>query len=729
MAFGKKNTRQIQESQSAEGSQTQNQASNEDFIDLEDETQPKENTSQDQESHSQINKKPLLEEVTMIEAQKGKNAGGTKRWKCNHCKKSYSSSYTRIHHHFFGPPVGVKAEIGRCMVMLANRTLLQQLRKKVQEAEKAGISPSLIRSTVSSKLSGTSSNPIEKAFGVVERHDVDVAIVRFLCANGIPFNVLRSPEMALMTNAIKNAPKDYKHPSADRARTSLLDDCKRDIERECAPVSDTWLTQGTSIVSDGWTNIKKKSLINVIASNSRGSMFLYADDFSDVEKTGKEISNFLLKAIDEIGSSNVLQVITDNAANCKAAGKEIEKVHKHIFWSPCVVHTLNLIFKDFAVAFPWMSDTYIRGKNIVKYFLNHSHAHSIFRNHSGLELLKVAKTRFGSHHILLRRLTQCRESLVTTIFVRAWKDWLNSGDERTKELGREVTATIKDEEFWDEIDNILAITKPIYRMIKFADGEGQKMGEIYEKMDCMIGEISDVMKNNKRESDHEKMNEIMISRWEKMNIPMHCLGFALNPYYYDVNYLQSPAPGEESRRAPNCDREVVQGVLRAFDKIGEDEEERRVLRHQLASFQGKEGMFGSLAAKIDAVTMSPISWWSTYGAETPQLSEIAIKVLSQPISSSSAERVWSTYSYIHNIKRNRLNSVRADKLVYIHSNIRLISRFTSSYNDGPYRKWDIDAETSYLDDSVAKLDELRWKEDGLEEESVVPASKRQRYQD
>ncbi|WOH11921.1 hypothetical protein DCAR_0831417 [Daucus carota subsp. sativus] len=105
---------------------------------------------------------------------------------------------------------------------------------------------------------------------------------------------------------------------------------------------------------------------------------------------------------------------------------------------------------------------------------------------------------------------------------------------------------------------------------------------------------------------------------------MHCLGFALNPYFYDVNYLQSPAPGGEPRRAPNCDLEVVQGVLKAFDKIGEDGEERRILRQQLAKFQGKEGMFGTLAAKVDAVTMSPVSWWSTYGAEAPQLSEIAI---------------------------------------------------------------------------------------------------------
>ena len=73
--------------------------------------------------------------------------------------------------------------------------------------------------------------------------------------------------------------------------------------------------------------IKKLLLINVIASNSRGSCFLYGDDYSGVEKTGEAIAEFLLKAIDDIGPSNVLQVVIDNAPNCKAAaGKEIEKV-------------------------------------------------------------------------------------------------------------------------------------------------------------------------------------------------------------------------------------------------------------------------------------------------------------------------------------------------------------------------------------------------------------------
>ena len=62
---------------------------------------------------------------------------------------------------------------------------------KVKEAGKTGIFPSLTRSPINNKIPPTG-NTIEKDFGVLKRHEVDIAIVIFLCANGIPFNVLRS---------------------------------------------------------------------------------------------------------------------------------------------------------------------------------------------------------------------------------------------------------------------------------------------------------------------------------------------------------------------------------------------------------------------------------------------------------------------------------------------------------------------------------------------------------
>ena len=40
---------------------------------------------------------------------------------------------------------------------------------------------------------------------------------------------------------------------------------------------------------------------------------LYADDFTEIEKTGKTIAQYLLKAVYEIANLNILQIVNDNA--------------------------------------------------------------------------------------------------------------------------------------------------------------------------------------------------------------------------------------------------------------------------------------------------------------------------------------------------------------------------------------------------------------------------------
>ena len=72
---------------------------------------------------------------------------------------------------------------------------------------------------------------------------------------------------------------------------------------------------------------------------------------------------------------------------------------------------------------------------MVKFFINHSQALAMFRTNSELELLKVAKTRFSAHFILLRRVKKCRESLAFTVVLMAWKDWLKNSEVGVKNLG------------------------------------------------------------------------------------------------------------------------------------------------------------------------------------------------------------------------------------------------------------------------------------------------------
>jgi hypothetical protein len=288
-----------------------------------------------------------------------------------------------------------------------------------------------------------------------------------------------------------------------------------------------------------------------------------------------------------------------------------------------------------------------------------------------------------------------------------------------------------DDRFWEEINIILDITKPLYTVIKFSDGEGPKSGDIYEKMDNMLGEIKDVMKKdgNPHKDDWPEVETIILDRWGKMNWFFLCLAFALSPKYYDQAYLATPAPGGGKRKAPDEDKEVMQGVLEALSRIAEDKKEFAILHEEFNTFIMKKGFFAMAPVQADAATMNAIDWCFNYGSTIPNLSEVAKKVLSQPISSSSAERNWSTYSFIHSVKRNKLNAKTADKLVFIHANERLKRMFSEGYNSGPHYKWDMDPDNSLLEDSSLRLEHLRWA--GLEDninidEAAEPSHKKRK---
>ena len=109
-----------------------------------------------------------------------------------------------------------------------------------------------------------------------------------------------------------------------------------------------------------------KPLISVIVVPVSGAIFLSAYDYSDKFKTSVNIAKPLLETIEIIGPYNVVQVITDNAANCKTVGAIIEDKYPNIFWSGCLVHTMKLLMHDIIKnkqpQYRWIVDLYKRGK-------------------------------------------------------------------------------------------------------------------------------------------------------------------------------------------------------------------------------------------------------------------------------------------------------------------------------------------------------------------------------
>eukprot|EP00253_Pinus_taeda_P025103 PITA_25103 len=510
------------------------------------------------------------------------------------------------------------------------------------------------------------------------RNDVDSKLYRFLYACGIPFNVLRSPYWHEMVYAINDAPKGYKSPGYDKAKTVGLDHEKAKISHSLNRMKSSWTDHGVSIVSDGWKNIKGKPLISVLAVSVSGAIFLTTHDYSNKFKTAINIAQPLLETIDRIGPYNVIQVITDNAPNCKAAGAIIEDKYPNIFWSGCLVPTMNLLMHDIVKNknehYKWIGDLYKKGKQIIKFITNHSNTHGLFRSHSRLELLKIAMTRFGSYYLTFRRLLK-------------------------------VEAVALDGMFWARVRQVLDFTKPIYHMIQFADTDKPVIGEVYAQMDTMLGQIKDIVHNNDPKL-YKLIHDCVYVWWDKLNVPLHCLVYILMPKYYSTSWLGQPAQGGGVRAKPHIDEEVSKGYLEALEKLIPNREECASVRLELGRYFSSTGLFGTFHAMEDRDKFDALTWRESYGGHG-LLPKLAKKVLSQIVNTSSAEMCWSTYSFIHNVKRNRLNENQAKSLVYVHYNLRLLSHYCDrAYEDPTYSIWDNHPEDDNLEDGTIHLEEL-----------------------
>ena len=119
------------------------------------------------------------------------------------------------------------------------------------------------------------------------------------------------------------------------------------------------------------------------------------------------------------------------------------------------------------------------------------------------------------------------------------------------------------------------------------------------------------------------------------------------------------------------------------------------------------GAFGTNHANRDRGNLPSLEWWDMHGSVAPQLQHLATQMLSQVVNTSSIERCWSTYSFIHSVKRNRLNVNQARGLVYVHYNLRLLSHYCEeSKEDKSFKTWDYNPEEDNLEDEALVLEQL-----------------------
>ncbi|KAH1047505.1 hypothetical protein J1N35_038289 [Gossypium stocksii] len=283
---------------------------------------------------------------------------------------------------------------------------------------------------------------------------------------------------------------------------------------------------------------KDNRLINFMVVSEGGVVFLKTINCEKEYKDKFYVTTLIKDAISEVGAQNVVQVITDNASVCKAVGSLVETQHPHIFWTPCVVHTLNLALKNICAAknieanevtydvLCWINNVGDDATFIRNFIMNHSMRLAIFNSFVPLKLLTVADTRFASMIVMLKRFKLTKRGLQNMVIGDEWSTY----GEYDVSKAYLVKKKILDDLWCDKVDYILTFTEPICDMLRIMDTDKPTLHLVYEMWDEMIRKVksSIYMHEGKKRDDrsifYKVVYDIPIDRWTKRENKMWDIG-------------------------------------------------------------------------------------------------------------------------------------------------------------------------------------------------------------
>ena len=160
----------------------------------------------------------------------------------------------------------------------------------------------------------------------------------------------------------------------------------------------------------------------------------------------------------------------------------------------------------------------------------------------------------------------------------------------------------------------------------------------------------------------DEIRALCMDRCKMLHSPLHAIGYLLHPIWWENSHVFDNV----------LNASWIDIIMRYAN--GDIKMQCNLLDEYHAYKTKEKGIF-QLPPSNDPTRMKEgVKWWELFGGETPNLSKLAIRVLSQGTCASPCERNWSTFSLIHTKRRNRLSHDNVEKLVYLHTNHRLLKK-------------------------------------------------------
>ncbi|XP_021321882.1 uncharacterized protein LOC8068075 isoform X2 [Sorghum bicolor] len=461
---------------------------------------------------------------------------------------------------------------------------------------------------------------------------VDDHVADFFYENGISLNAINSRSWEIMLESIGQYGPGYRSPSYHQIRNPLLDRAVNKTEELKKKHEQSWKEYGCTIMTDGWTDTSHRHLINFLANIPAGTFFLGSVDASSEIANASLLADLLEKQIDKVGKENVVQIVTDNGANFKAAGRILMERVLTLFWTPCAAHCLDLMMEDIGKIREF-SSCINSAKKVCRFIYKHGRILDLMREKIGGDLVRPAVTRFATSYLTLASMHKNKAGL-RSMFVS--EEWQSHNLSKSSE-GRRAENTVLSIDFWKKVEYCIKATQPLLIALRIADGdETPALPKIMAAMDVAKKTIKETLAD--KQSLLDAVMECYGKRWEnQMEQKLYGAGLFLNPGKY---FAIKEKDMRQARKLRCMFNDIVW-------KMVPDESEARKISKQADDYDRAGGeSFSKRLAIIERNNKNPVLWWDAFGVHAFELQSLAKRIVSLCCSASGCERNWSAFAHV-----------------------------------------------------------------------------------
>jgi hypothetical protein len=220
-------------------------------------------------------------------------------------------------------------------------------------------------------------------------------------------------------------------------------------------------------------------LINFLVNSPAGTFFLESVNASSETADAQMLTTLLEKRVDAIGRDKVVQIVIDNRANFKAAGRLLERKIPHLFWTPCAANCLDLMLEGIGKIIEFKR-CISRARQVTIFIYRHGKLLDPTREKIGGDLVRPTVTRFATVFLTLQSIFKHKQALRCLLVS---DDWTRS-KLSSIEAGKKVTEILLSTNFWNSVQDCIRASQPLLIVLRIVDGdEKPAMTEVAATMD------------------------------------------------------------------------------------------------------------------------------------------------------------------------------------------------------------------------------------------------------